>query len=105
MLKTDFYDPTSGQTGGGSCPPAPEDKGGGPGGGGSDLAPSPRDAVVGSSRGGKGRSSHVFYRGAVTPQDKYDRDGYNNRNTRNRYQEEFPRARPPYRNGPFNQEG
>ena len=36
LLKTDFYDPTSGDCGPGSvsvCPPTPEEKGGGPGGG------------------------------------------------------------------------
>jgi len=31
ILKTDFYDPTSGDCGSGSvCPPTPEEKGGGP---------------------------------------------------------------------------
>lgn len=109
LLITDFYDPTSGQTGSGSCPPAPEDKGGGPGGGSdltSGLSSGGRGKGASTPKLDHGRSSHVYYRGGGTPQDKYDRDSYNNRGPNNRYQEDFRnRARQPYRNGPFNPDG
>ena len=100
LLKTDFYDPTSGDCGPGSvsvCPPAPEEKGGGPGGG----------AATPGSAGGPGpgklehpRSSQHYYRGQ-------DRDYGTRQHPPSRYQEDFRhRPRPgQYRsNSSFNQE-
>ena len=94
LLKTDFYDPTSGDCGPGSgavsvvCPPAPEEKGGGPGGGAAKL---------------EGRSGQQhYYRGQERGQEYGGRQ-----HPPSRYQEQDfrHRPRPQYRsNSSFNQE-
>ena len=97
LLKTDFYDPTSGDCGPGSvsvCPPTPEEKGGGPGGGGASSA-GPGTAKLEHSR-----SSQHYYRGQ-------DRDYGARQHQPSRYQEDFRhRPRPgQYRsNSSFSQE-
>ena len=94
LLKTDFYDPTSGDCGPGTvpvCPPAPEEKGGGPGGG---------VATTGTGKLEHPRSSQHYYRGQ-------DRDYSARQHPASRYQEDFRhRPRPgQYRgNSSFNQE-
>ena len=98
MLKTDFYDPASGACGSGSCPPTPEEKGGGPGGGG---------LAQGAPGSGKvdHRAGH-FYRGHGGGAEPREYGG-GGRHQAGRYEaQEFRhRSRPPYRNGGFNQEG
>ena len=93
LLKTDFYDPTSGDCGPGTvpvCPPAPEEKGGGPGGG---------VATTGTGKLEHPRSSQLYYR--------QDRDYGSRQHPPSRYQEDFRHRHRPgqYRgNSSFNQE-
>ena len=87
-LKTDFYDPTSGDCGTGSCPRTPEEKGGGPGGG---VAPPQSNLKLEHSR-----TSQHYYRGPGArshPSSRYPETDYRHR------------PRPPYRsNSSFNQD-
>ena len=86
-LKTDFYDPTSGDCGSGSCPPTPEEKGGGPGGG------------AGPVKLEQSRTSQHYYRGPGArphPSSRYPPDSQDYRHRP---------ARPPYRsNSSFSQD-
>ena len=88
-LKTDFYDPTSGDCGSGSCPPAPEEKGGGPGGG---VVVSGQSVV----KLEHSRTSQHYYRGPggrSHPSSRYPDTDYRHR------------PRPPYRsNSSFSQD-
>jgi hypothetical protein len=101
LLKTDFYDPTSGEAGGVSatCPPHPEEKGGGPGGG---LPVAKLDQQ---------RSSHAYFRGTNSGPDpgKYEfRGGQMPQQQQQQQQQQRyggedyrgARPRPPYRAGP-----
>jgi hypothetical protein len=112
LLKTDFYDPTSGEAGGVSatCPPHPEEKGGGPGGGGGLPAALKLDQQ-------QQRSSHPYFRGPAPggpDPGKYDFRGgqlppqlqqqqQQQQQLQQRYGGEDYRGgrpRPPYRAGP-----
>ena len=99
ILKTDFYDPTSGDCGSGSvCPPTPEEKGGGPGGGGGG------GQGQGATKLEYSRSSQHYYRGHGDRQTEYGAG--NRQHPSSRYQEDLRhRPRPQYRsNSSFNQE-
>ena len=106
LLKTDFYDPTSGACGSGSCPPTPEEKGGGPGGGPQQPAlqgPGKLDHSRSSQHSGPGH----YYRGHGAREEYGGRGPTHTQHPPPRYSEDFRhRSRPPYRSsGPFNQEG
>jgi len=104
LLKTDFYDPTSGACGSGSCPPTPEEKGGGPGGGPQQpplQGPGKLDHNRSSQHSGPGH----YYRGHGD-REYGGRGPTHTQHPPPRYPEDFRhRSRPPYRSsGPFNQE-